>query len=174
MQYRGLPHAHIVYRYATGPDRGNKEDVIKFVDSLITARFPDPIDIDASDAEKAEYDEYVDLIRSKMLHKCSDSVNGCTDQNGNCKKRYDQTVIREQSDIDEKGFPQYKRLSKRDLLVVPHNKNILLDWKGHANLEYCGSALTIIYLYKVWCTSYYCSIVIYVMFYVVPIQRQQT
>ncbi len=52
-QYRGFPHAHIVYRYTTCPDRGNKEDVIKFMNSLITARFPDPIGIDASDAQKA-------------------------------------------------------------------------------------------------------------------------
>ena len=64
IQYRGLPHAHIVYRYTTGPDRGNKEDVIKFMDSFSTARFPDPINIDAIDAEKAEYNEYeyADLI----------------------------------------------------------------------------------------------------------------
>lgn len=119
------------------------------MDSLITARFPDAINIYATDEERSEYNEYVDLIKSKMLHKCSDSVNGCTDKDGNCKKRYDQTIIRDNSDIDDKGFPQYKRLTERDLVVVPHNKQILMDWKGHANLEYCGSALTIIYLYKV-------------------------
>lgn len=32
--------------------------------------------------------------------------------------------------------------------VVPHHRGILMDWDGHANLEYCGDAYTVLYLYK--------------------------
>ena len=31
--------------------------------------------------------------------------------------------------------------------VVPHNKLILLDWDGHCNVEYAGSARGVLYLY---------------------------
>lgn len=34
-----------------------------------------------------------------------------------------------------------------DLRVVPHNKKILLDWDGHCNVEYAGSAKGVLYMY---------------------------
>jgi hypothetical protein len=45
-------------------------------------------------------------------------------------------------------FPIYGRREAEDLKVVPHNIYILLDWRGHANVEWCGSAYTTVYLYK--------------------------
>jgi len=50
--------------------------------------------------------------------------------------------------LDEHGYPLYKRVNISDLKVVPHNTNILLDWNGHANVEYSSSSYCIIYLYK--------------------------
>jgi len=32
--------------------------------------------------------------------------------------------------------------------VVPHNRLLLKDWNGHANVEFAGSTYTVIYLYK--------------------------
>ena len=34
-----------------------------------------------------------------------------------------------------------------DLRVVPHNKKILIDWNGHCNVEYAGSAKGVLYIY---------------------------
>ena len=42
--------------------------------------------------------------------------------------------------FDEKGYPQYKR-EKNDLKTVPYNPLILLDWEGHANLEFTGKEM---------------------------------
>jgi len=46
------------------------------------------------------------------------------------------------------NFPVYGRSEEEDLSVVPHNIDILEDWQGHANIEWCGSAYTPVYLYK--------------------------
>jgi hypothetical protein len=35
-----------------------------------------------------------------------------------------------------------------DLKVVPHNREVLLDWDGHINVEYAGTSYTVLYLYK--------------------------
>ncbi len=59
-----------------------------------------------------------------MIKKSRDS-----DDEGDCKAA---------DSFDEKGYPVYKRPTKDDLRVVPHNKEILFDWNGHANLEFCG------------------------------------
>ena len=45
-------------------------------------------------------------------------------------------------------FPVYGRLEEEDLKIVPHNIDVLEDWQGHANVEWCGSAYTPVYLYK--------------------------
>jgi hypothetical protein len=34
------------------------------------------------------------------------------------------------------------------LKVVPHNREVLLDWDGHINVEYAGTSYTVLYLYK--------------------------
>ena len=72
-----------------------------------------------------------------------------------CKRRYDDIEIPNIS-IIENGYPQYRRqkninISKRnelDLRVVSHNREIVMDWYGHANLEFVGAANVILYLYK--------------------------
>ena len=38
--------------------------------------------------------------------------------------------------------------SPNDLRVVSHNKDILMDWDGHCNLEYVGISSVIKYLHK--------------------------
>ena len=50
--------------------------------------------------------------------------------------------------LDENGYPTYRRRSQRDLKVVPHNRELLLDWNGHINVEYAGTTNTVLYLYK--------------------------
>ena len=33
-------------------------------------------------------------------------------------------------------------------MVVPNNRDLLLDWEGHINVEYAGSTYSVLYLYK--------------------------
>ena len=33
-------------------------------------------------------------------------------------------------------------------MIVPHNRNILLDWDAHINVEFAGTSFTVLYLYK--------------------------
>ena len=56
--------------------------------------------------------------------------------------------------FDEKEYPIYRRRKNKknplpnDLCVVSHNRDILMDWNGHCNLEYVGNSSVIEYLYK--------------------------
>ena len=56
--------------------------------------------------------------------------------------------MRDRTDFDGKGFPLYKRSNESDLKIVSHSHKLLLDWEGHANVEYAGSAFCVLYLYK--------------------------
>ncbi len=72
-----------------------------------------------------------------------------------CKRNYNDI---ETPDIDilENGYPQYRRLrnidvskqKRDDLRIVAHNREILMDWKGHCNFEFVGAANVVLYLYK--------------------------
>ena len=84
-----------------------------------------------------------------MTHTCSASLNGCLDEYGICKKNFTKNAIHECTSFNENGFPQYKRRSTKDSMIVPHNKNVLLAWNGHANVEFAGSTSLVMYLYKV-------------------------
>ena len=35
-----------------------------------------------------------------------------------------------------------------NVAIVSHSHKLLLDWEGHANVEYAGSAFCVLYLYK--------------------------
>ena len=154
-QRRGLPHAHIVLRFENTiemPVYENKEELAKWIDSHITAKYPktandqDPLELD----EEYEYDlEYSDIVKTHMLHKCISETNGgCLNEANVCAKGYNKNVVSVETTFDHKGFPQYKRPTIKSLNVVPHNRLLLKDWNGHANVEFAGSTYTVIYLYK--------------------------
>ena len=138
--YVGLPHAHICVRDPNAPPKWNHDAIGDYIDSVISARFPDNME---------EWPEYVVTLRKNMVHRCSDGPNGCMPEGkDSCKNHFDTNILREKSCIDDDGFPQYKRLQEKDLVVVAHSIEALMDWGGHINFEYCGSCLTVIYLYK--------------------------
>jgi len=93
---------------------------------------------------------YRELVESFMVHNCNwTNVNGCKASSiCKCKRGYDDTIVRDRTDFDDKGFPLYKRNNESDLKIVPHSRKLLLDWEGHANVEYAGSAFCVLYLYK--------------------------
>ena len=159
-QFRGLPHAHIVFKLENGPvTQGEK---LQFIDTFFKAKYPEPFqektameifllnqrDTNDYNKNKAEHEQYVKLISDFMVHTCSASVNGCKDKNGFCKRGFMTTSINTTNSFDEKGYPVYHRPNEADLKVVAHNKEILLDWKGHINVEFCGKTHAVMYLYN--------------------------
>jgi hypothetical protein len=139
------------------------DEKLQFIDTYFKAKFPEPFqektaiellllnerETNAYNKEKQEHEQYVEFITDFMVHTCSGSVNGCKDKNGFCKRGFMTTTINATNSFDEKGYPVYHRPHEADLLkVVPHNKEILLDWKGHINVEFCGKTHAVMYLYN--------------------------
>jgi hypothetical protein len=92
--------------------------------------------------------KYFNCVEQNMIHVCSNAVNGCLDKNGNCKRGYRSREAMESTTLDHNGYPIYRRPNRDDLKVVPHNREVLLDWDGHINVEYAGTSYTVLYLYK--------------------------
>lgn len=82
-------------------------------------------------------------------HPGNHLVNGCLDKHGICKSGYSNRTTRPHTSFSGQGFPQYRRRSTVDLDIVPHNRELFMDWGcGHANVEFSGLAYTVLYLYK--------------------------
>jgi hypothetical protein len=143
-QHRGLPHSHIVIQLEGEWYKKETADVIKdLIDVHISATLP------ITTAESSPQDlEYFQLVDKNLRHKCySKSSGGCLDSDGVCKRGYDEVTI-DTTSFNDRGFPVYKRPTPADVKIVPHNREILLDWQGHVNVEYCASTYTVLYLYS--------------------------
>jgi hypothetical protein len=108
---------------------------IAYIDQFISAEMPAEEDV-----------EYYNHVKTKMLHKCSAACR--RKDNGLCKYGYCTAITVEATTLDEKGYPIYKRRREQDLKVVPHNREVLMDWGGHCNVEYAGSTYSVLYLFK--------------------------
>ena len=149
-QKRGLPHAHIVFRLADHlPPETTDEALANYCDNMVCAEMPElPAEDDISE-DAVTQRKYVDLVKQYMIHHCAVAVNGCKQSaDGQCKRRYSDTSDPVNKTYFKNGYPVYRRRSDKDRRVVPHNRLILLDWNGHANLEFASSAKSIMYLYK--------------------------
>lgn len=140
-----MPHAHLVVQLSNMPNFENKSDMAIWIDNNISANLPD-----IGEFSTQEEIQYFDLVNKFMTHTCTrGTVNSCLNSEGFCKKHFTENIVRNATTFSEKGFPQYKRNSDKDLRIVPHNKKILMDWNGHANVEFAGSTYIVLYLYKV-------------------------
>ena len=92
--------------------------------------------------------QYFEAVNRDMIHVCSCAVNGCLDKDGCCKRGYKNRAVVPLTMLDDNGYPVYRRRNERDFMVVPHNRELLLDWDGHINVEFAGSSFTVLYLYK--------------------------
>ena len=96
-----------------------------------------------------DYNAYLEAVNRDMIHVCSSAVNGCLDKDGVCKRGYRNRTIRFYTTLDDNGYPVvYRRRRDIDFMVVPNNRDLLLDWEGHINVEYAGSTFSVLYLYK--------------------------
>ncbi len=72
---------------------------------------------------------------------------GSTDINAECKRGYSRGEIVSETFVN-KGTHRvvYQRRTKNDLLIVPYNLQMMMDWDSHINVEYSGSAYCALYL----------------------------
>jgi hypothetical protein len=142
-QHRGLPHAHLIYKFSNTPESNESNDCSNWIDQHISCELP-VLDEFANFHDQ----KYFQLVNKHMKHTCANAVNGCLDQNNHCKKGFMDTTLQNQSSFDERGYVKYKRTKPSDLRIGPHNRKILEDWDGHAYVDWCGSTYTVLYLYK--------------------------
>lgn len=148
-QHRGLPHAHIVFRLKEAPDdESHMDDIIAFVDMMITAEFPlEPV---VGSRTEAADRRYLELVSTHNMHKCLVGERGCMRASGcTCRRGYsDDGQLLNNTTFNTSGYPLYKRPAHKDRRVVPHNRSMLMAWDGHLNLEYAASVKVAMYLYK--------------------------
>jgi hypothetical protein len=137
-QKRGMPHAHVVVKLKDAPTAdGDIERLIAWIDTHILARVPN---------ETLEPELFA-LVHDHMTHQCS--VGYCLDKVGGvCSKHFDRHILTERSTLMDNGIINYKRIADADLFVVPHNKQLLLDWRGHVNVECAVGSKSVLYLYR--------------------------
>ncbi|XP_024963780.1 uncharacterized protein LOC112504042 [Cynara cardunculus var. scolymus] len=145
-QKRGLLHAHILlFLHQT-----TKNPSGDHIDNIITAEIPDPhVDLDAYNA-----------VKNFMMHgPCGSSKPKCPCMvQGRCSKLYPKKFV-DKTIIDAEGFPIYRRrktnitICKKDIFldnrsVVPYNRNLLVKFDAHINVELYNFSRAIKYLFK--------------------------
>lgn len=137
-QLRGLPHTHIVLKYA---DSSPVQDI----DSIISAELPATIDIHSQ-----EQSVYRAAVLKWMTHShilSSPCMAGRPNAASICKKYFPKPLA-EHSTFSPQGYPIYRRRKAEDTFVVPHSKNLLLKYDCHINVELASEVSLIAYLYK--------------------------
>ncbi|CAH9143506.1 unnamed protein product [Cuscuta epithymum] len=87
------------------------------------------------------------------LNKSSPCMN-----KGKCTKHFPKK-FNERTKMDKSGYPIYRRrrnerhVVKNDChldnrYVVPHNRNLLLKYEAHINVEWCSQSRAVKYLFK--------------------------
>ncbi|CAN6556225.1 unnamed protein product [Malus baccata var. baccata] len=146
-QKRGLPHCHILVWVNKHCKCHSPYDV----DSIISAEIPD------ADVDKVGYD----AVSQYMIHgPCglANRFSPCMKEN-KCSKKFPKPFTSETTFSDD-GFVAYKRRDKENLFVlkngikldnafvVPYNRELLLNYQGHINVESCCQSTLIKYLFK--------------------------
>ncbi|XP_074377532.1 uncharacterized protein LOC141719046 [Apium graveolens] len=143
---RGLPHAHMLI-WLHPDDRPN---MIEQIDDLVCAEIPH------KETDPAGYN----AVKNYMIHgSCGKdfSYSPCM-SDGKCgrqfPKRYNGHTF-----FDDFGFPVYRwrrmdrtvEKNKQQLdnqFIVPYNRDLLLRFQCHMNLEICNNSLSSKYLFK--------------------------
>ena len=145
-QKRGLPHAHILVFLK---DRSRCHDP-SLIDSFICAEIPD------KESDSKAYD----AVQNYMIHGPCGELNRnsvCMEDN-KCTKHFPKGFNSETT-IDEEGFPVYRRrddgrrvkkgkIELDNRYVVPYNRDLLVKFDAHINVEWCNMSRSVKYLFK--------------------------
>ena len=146
-QKRGLPHTHLLVWLAPEFKFRSPEDV----DSIISAEIPD----------KHQDPICYEIVSKFMMHGPCGAANPkaqCMEKN-KCSKQFPKKN-KDATIFGENGFVYYKRrmqpmghiarngISLSNCHVVPYNKELLLRYHAHINVEICCQSLLIKYLFK--------------------------
>jgi hypothetical protein len=151
-QYCGLPHAHLVARFedAYDIDAPNRANLLNFVNRHFNAEMPrfegmEYQNIYALDGV-LEFTELfkknaVEMVRMNNTHKCATAINGCKRAAyDKCRRGYGCADIILDTYVDETtNRIVYRRRMECDLMIVPYNLQMMMDWDSHINVEYSGS-----------------------------------
>ena len=155
-----MPHFHLCCQLEDGP---TPENTIPFVDEFICAEMPryDPNNPAASNIKLHANEnasiltplyitKYQDAVSGNMAHVCSANVNGCKKTaNERCRREYDRIAAIPYTTIDPQTLRvKYRRRTAADFRIVPHNRQLLMDWDGHINTEWCNSISGVLYTYN--------------------------
>lgn len=146
-QKRGLPYAHIILWLSDNHKCRSAGDV----DKIISAEIPSKVD---------DHEGY-DLVAQFMVHgPCglSNKNAPCMLDEGKCNKHFPKEYY-EETTMDEDGYPVYRRRNDGRCIkkgsieldnrhVVPYNRNLLIKYKAHINVEWCNRSRAIKYLFK--------------------------
>ena len=145
-QKRGLPHCHLLIILRGEDKLRTREDI----DRLISAEIPDP----------EEDPDLHHLVKTCMIHgPCGVQNPSCVCmEDGKCKKNFPKQ-FRDETAENVNGYPAYRRrnngrtvqigeLVADNSYVVPYNKQLLLKYRAHINIEACATVKSVKYLFK--------------------------
>ncbi|XP_062206116.1 uncharacterized protein LOC133907991 [Phragmites australis] len=145
-QKRGLPHAHILVFLK---DKSKFHDPTH-IDDIICAEIPN----------KNEDPKAYAAVENFMMHgPCGEAnPNSSCMMDNRCNKHFPKRYNSDTT-IDEDDFPIYKRQDNgREIrkgnttldnrFAVPYNRNLLVKFQAHINVEWCNRSRSIKYLIK--------------------------
>ncbi|XP_035830146.1 uncharacterized protein LOC110887742 [Helianthus annuus] len=145
-QKRGLPHCHTLLWVKPCNKIQSPDDI----DSYISAEIPNPT------VEPVLHK----IVTELMLHgPCGlPKPNAPCMIDGTCSKNFPKNY-ESATRFDKEGYAHYKRkadgffvikngVTLDNSFVVPYNKDLLLRFDAHINVEYCGWNMVIKYLFK--------------------------
>ncbi|CAN0922386.1 ATP-dependent DNA helicase PIF1 [Linum grandiflorum] len=143
---RGLPHVHIILWLADE----YKPKTVSMVDKIISSELPDPL------IDPVGYD----AVTKFMIHgPCGDArpSSPCM-KNSRCSKFFPKQFASETT-FDANGYVTYRRRQTSitveksgttldNRYVVPYNRDLLVKYQAHINVEICHKGQLIKYLFK--------------------------